>query len=80
MWLTTLIELEQNYITSFSVLTSCSSEFVVNFYRLFTPSSHLGPFKWYQSQGHRLIEGLTSSMSKDGSSYVQPCGGQTTIL
>jgi hypothetical protein len=49
---------------TFSVLTSCSSESIVNFYRLFTPSSHLGPFKWYQSQGHRLIEGLTTSVSE----------------
>jgi hypothetical protein len=28
----------------FSSLTICSSEFIENFYRLFTPSSHLGPF------------------------------------
>jgi hypothetical protein len=50
--------------------------FVENFYRLLTLSSHLGPFKWYQSRGHRLIEGLTTSVSKDGSSCVQPYGGK----
>jgi hypothetical protein len=44
MWLATIVELEQNCITPFSVLTKCSSEFVENFYRLFTPSSHLRPF------------------------------------
>jgi hypothetical protein len=42
--LATLVELEKNCITPFSVLTTCSSVFVENFYRLFTPSSHLGPF------------------------------------
>jgi hypothetical protein len=54
----------------------CYSEFIDNFYRLFTPSSHLGPFKWYQSRGYRLIKGLTTSVSKDGSNYVQPYGGK----
>jgi hypothetical protein len=66
----------QNYILPFGLLTTCSSVFVENFYRLFISSSHLGPFKWYQSRGHRLIEGLTISVSKDGSSCVQPREGK----
>ena len=46
MWLATLVELEQNYISSFRLLTLYFSVFIENFYRLFTPSSHLGPFRW----------------------------------
>jgi hypothetical protein len=39
-------------------------------------SSRLGPFKWYQSYGHRLIEGLTTWVLNCGSSCVQRCWGK----
>ena len=44
MWLATLVELEQNCISLFSVLTSCSSVFVEIFIGYSPHSSHLGPF------------------------------------
>jgi hypothetical protein len=37
----------------------------------------LGHFKWYQTRGHRLSKALQPWCTKDGSSCVQPCGGQT---
>ena len=43
-WLTILVELEQNCISPFSILTSYSSVFVEIFIGYSPPSSHLGPF------------------------------------
>jgi hypothetical protein len=43
-------------------------------------SSHLGPYKWYRSRGHRFNQGLTSFGVKNDSNYIQSCWGQATIL
>jgi hypothetical protein len=40
------------------------------------PSSHLGPYKWYRSHGHRFNHGLTSFGVKNGSNCVQSFRGK----
>jgi hypothetical protein len=60
----------------FVLLILCSSVFVEILLGYSPSSSHLGPFKWYRSRGHRSNQGITTFGAKYGSSCVQPCGGK----
>jgi hypothetical protein len=55
-WLTTLIELEQNYISSFIILTFCFSD-VVEFLKGYSPPlAILGPFSRSQQNTEIIFE------------------------
>jgi hypothetical protein len=63
-WLATFIELEQNYISSFIILTFCSSEFVEFLIGYSSPSSHIRTFHLLRMPGPNGVLSLRGDLKR----------------